>query len=48
MEFRSFFFIHDKSMQNIFSTNGLVRSGIIENLDEDDSKIIFYIKKLRA
>ncbi|WP_433772738.1 GNAT family N-acetyltransferase [Bacillus wiedmannii] len=38
----------NRSMQKVFSANGFIRSGIIENLDEGDSEIIFYTKKLRA
>ncbi|MDM5195770.1 GNAT family N-acetyltransferase [Bacillus hominis] len=38
----------NRSMQKVFSANGFIRSGIIENLDEGDPEIIFYIKKLRA
>ncbi|AFU15440.1 GCN5-related N-acetyltransferase [Bacillus thuringiensis MC28] len=36
------------NMQKVFKANGFMRSGIIENLDEDDPEIIFYIKKPRA
>ncbi|HFK1766416.1 acetyltransferase [Bacillus wiedmannii] len=36
------------SMQAVFNTNGFVRSGIVENLDEGDPEIIFYTKKLKA
>ncbi|MBJ7983268.1 GNAT family N-acetyltransferase [Bacillus cereus] len=38
----------NESMQKVFSANGFIRSGIVENLDEGDPEIIFYIKKLRA
>ena len=38
----------NRSMQKVFSANGFIRSGIIENLDEGNPEIIFYIKKLRA
>lgn len=38
----------NESMQAVFNTNGFVRSGIVENLDEGDPEIIFYTKKLRA
>ncbi|MEK4935016.1 MULTISPECIES: GNAT family N-acetyltransferase [Bacillus] len=38
----------NESMQKVFSANGFVRSGIIENLDEGDPELIFHIKKLRA
>ncbi|MGY1464433.1 N-acetyltransferase family protein [Bacillus toyonensis] len=36
------------NMQKVFKANGFMRSGIIENLDEGDPEIIFYIKKPRA
>ncbi|MGE6311192.1 N-acetyltransferase family protein [Bacillus cereus] len=36
------------NMQKVFKANGFMRSGIIENLDEGDSELIFHIKKLRA
>ncbi|MFP3413613.1 GNAT family N-acetyltransferase [Bacillus sp. SIMBA_074] len=36
------------NMQKVFKANGFMRSGMIENLDEDDPELIFYAKKLRA
>ncbi|MCU5440364.1 hypothetical protein ABEW49_10895 [Bacillus anthracis] len=50
LEFRSFSSTNEsnESMQKVFNTNGFIRSGIVENLDEDDPEIIFYTKKLRA
>ncbi|PHB07908.1 GNAT family N-acetyltransferase [Bacillus wiedmannii] len=38
----------NESMQKVFNSNGFIRSGIVENLDEGDPEIIFYTKKLRA
>lgn len=31
-------------MQKVFNSNGFIRSGIVENLDEGDPEIIFYTK----
>ncbi|MGG0150528.1 N-acetyltransferase family protein [Bacillus mycoides] len=36
------------NMQKVFKANGFMRSGMIENLDEDDPELIFHAKKLRA
>lgn len=33
------------SMQRVFETNGFVKSGIVENLDEGDPEIIYFKKK---
>jgi len=38
----------NENMQKVFQANGFIRSGMIENLDEGDPELIFYIKKLRA
>ncbi|HDR4420734.1 TPA: GNAT family N-acetyltransferase [Bacillus cereus] len=38
----------NESMQKVFHSNGFIRSGMIENLDEGDPEIIFYTKKLRV
>ena len=38
----------NESMQKVFNSNGFIRSGIVENLDEGDPEIIFYTKKLRT
>lgn len=35
----------NEKMQIVFSVNGFVQSGIVENLDEGDSEIIYYKKK---
>lgn len=32
-------------MQQVFTSNGFIRSGIVENLDEGDPEIIFYTSK---
>ncbi|MFJ7971093.1 GNAT family N-acetyltransferase [Psychrobacillus sp. NPDC096389] len=32
-------------MQKVFSANGFIRSGIIENLDDGDPEIIYFITK---
>ncbi|KMP98429.1 acetyltransferase [Bacillus cereus] len=39
---------HSPTQKIFSSTNGFVRSGIVENLDEGDPEIIFYTKKLRV
>lgn len=38
----------NESMHTVFHSNGFIRSGMIENLDEGDPEIIFYTKKLRV
>lgn len=32
----------NKKMQEVFSVNGFIRSGFVENLDEGDPEIIYY------
>lgn len=46
MEFRFFSSKNEsnESMQKVFNANGFIRSGIVENSDEDDPEIIFYTK----
>ncbi|MGR5983053.1 hypothetical protein ACT7CN_17900 [Bacillus cereus] len=50
MEFRFFSSTNEsnESMQKVFNANGFIRSGIVENLDEDDPEIIFYTKKAQS
>lgn len=35
----------NKKMQEVFSVNGFIRSGLVENLDEGDPEIIYYRSK---
>ncbi|ASN06408.1 GNAT family N-acetyltransferase [Virgibacillus necropolis] len=35
----------NKNMQNVFTANGFVQSGVIENLDEGDQEIIYFKTK---
>lgn len=35
----------NKSMQQVFNTNGFIKSGFIENLDEGDPEIIYFKSK---
>lgn len=35
----------NKNMQNVFTANGFVQSGVIENLDEGDPEIIYFKNK---